>query len=91
MSSVENTRDNGKRKLYTCTFKPVVSEPKRNNEESATFKVLTVEGDCVLDFCLEQDSYNSEHSKTNEVFSVLIDGRPRWLGHKRTCAINHPF
>ena len=27
-------------------------------------------------------------SGTNEVFTVLIDGGPRWLGHKRTYAIN---
>ena len=28
-------------------------------------------------------SYDSGHNKTNEVFSVLIDGGPGWLGHKR--------
>ena len=32
---------------------------------------LAVEGDCVLDFCLERDSYDSGHSKTTKVFSVL--------------------
>ena len=45
-------------------------------EESATLAALMVEGDFVLDFCLERDSYDSGHSKTNEVFSVLIDGVP---------------
>ena len=56
-----------------------------------TLSVLTVEGECVLDFCLEQDSYDSGHRKTNEVFSVLIDGRPAWLSHKQIYAINDPF
>ena len=28
---------------------------------------------------------------SNEVFSVLINGGPRWLCHKRTYAINDPF
>ena len=28
-------------------------------EESATLVALAVEGDCVLDFCLERDSYDS--------------------------------
>ena len=49
---------------------------EENEEESATLIALTVEGDSVLDFCLERDSYDSGHSKTNEVFSVLIDGWP---------------
>ena len=31
-----------------------------------------MEGDCVIDFCLERDAYNSGHSKTNAGFSVLI-------------------
>ena len=31
-----------------------------------------MEGDCVLDLCIERDSYDSGHSKTNEVFSVLL-------------------
>ena len=57
---------------------------KENKEESATLAALTVEGDHVLDFCLERDSYNSGHSKTNEFFSVLIDGRPE-------CVNNVPF
>ena len=47
---------------------------EENKGESATLVALTVEGDCELDFCLERDSYNSRHSKTNEVFSVLFDG-----------------
>ena len=34
---------------------------------------------------------DSRYYKTNEVFSVLIDGGPRWLGHKHTYAINDPF
>ena len=49
---------------------------EENEEENATMVALAVDGDCVLDFCLERDSYDSGHSKTNEVFSVLIDGRP---------------
>ena len=48
-------------------------QAEENEEESATYVAFKVEGDCVLDFCLEQDSYNSGHSKTKEVFSVLID------------------
>ena len=32
--------------------------PEENEEESTTLAALTVEGDCVLDFCLEQNSYN---------------------------------
>ena len=53
--------------------------PEQSDEESATLAALTVEGDCVYDFCLERESYNSGHSKTNEVFSVLIDGGLGWL------------
>ena len=64
---------------------------KKNEEESLTLTVLTMEGDCILDFCLEQDPYDSGYSKTNEVFSVRIDGGPGWLGHKQTYAINDPF
>ena len=30
---------------------------------------------------LDQDSYDSGHCKTNEHFSVLIDGGAGWLGH----------
>ena len=59
---------------------------EQNEEESATLVALAVEGDCVLDFYLERDSYDSGQSKTNEVFSVLIDGRPG-----QTYAINNPF
>ena len=33
--------------------------PKKNEEESATLPALMVEGDCVLDFCLERESYDS--------------------------------
>ena len=65
--------------------------PEKNEEESATLPTLTVEGDCVLDFCLERDSYDSGYCKTNEVFSVPINGEPGWLSHKRTYAINDPF
>ena len=32
--------------------------------------------------CLERDFYDSGHSRTKKGFSVLIDGGPRWLGHK---------
>ena len=46
---------------------------EENEEESATLVALAVEGNCLLDFSLKRNSYNSEHSKTNEVFSVLID------------------
>ena len=36
---------------------------------------MMVEGDRVVafDFCLERDSYDYGHSKTNEVISVLIE------------------
>ena len=44
---------------------------EENEEEIVTLVALAVEGDCVLDFCLERDSYDSRHSKTNDVFSVL--------------------
>ena len=52
-----------------------------------------VEDDCVLHFCLERDSYDSGYCKTNEVFSVLIDGEPGWPGPvtNETYAINDPF
>ena len=48
--------------------------PEKNEEESAILPALMVERDCVLDFCLERDSYDSGYCKTNDVFSVLIDG-----------------
>ena len=38
--------------------------PEEDEEESATLAALTVEDDCVLDFCLEQDSYDSRYCKT---------------------------
>ena len=47
---------------------------EENEEGSMTLVDLAGEGHCVLDFCLERDSYDSGYSKTNEVFSVLIDG-----------------
>ena len=65
--------------------------PEKNEEESATSPALAVEDDCVLDFCLERDSNDSGYCKTNEVFSVLINGEPGWLSHKRTYAINDSF
>ena len=43
-------------------------QPERNKEESATLADLTVDDDCVLDFHLGQDSYDSGYSKTNEVY-----------------------
>ena len=49
---------------------------EKNEEESATLPALTVVGDCVLDFFLERDSYDSGYCKTNEVFSVPINGEP---------------
>ena len=62
--------------------------PEQMEEESVTLAALTLECDCVLDFCLEQDFYDSGYCKTNEVLSVLIDGVSGWLGHKR---IDAPF
>ena len=53
-----------------------------------TLAALTLECDCVLDFCLEQDFYDSGYCKTNAVLSVLIDGVSGWPGHKR---IDSPF
>ena len=70
---------------------PCSKRTEENKEESSTLVALMAEGDCVLDFCFEQDTYDSKYSKTNEVFSVLIDGAPGWLGHKQTSAINDPF
>ena len=55
--------------------------PKENKEDSVTLTALTVEGDCILDFCLKWDFYDSGYCETNEVFSVLIVGGPRWLCH----------
>ena len=52
-------------------------QAEENEEENSTLVALVVEGDCVLDFCLERDSYDSGHSKTNKVFSVLIDLRKK--------------
>ena len=66
-------------------------QPENNEEESATLPALTVEGDCVLDFCLEQHSYDSGYCKTNGFFSVLINVGPGWLCHERTYAINNSF
>ena len=43
---------------------------KRVEEEIATLAALSMEGDCVLDFCLERDSYDSIYTLTR--FSVLI-------------------
>ena len=51
-------------------------QSEKNEEESATLPALTVQGDCVLDFCLERDSYDSGYCKTNEVFSVPIMASP---------------
>ena len=50
------------------------NQTEENEEESAVLVALAMEGDCGLDFCLKRVSYDSGHSKTNEVFSVLIDG-----------------
>ena len=75
---LENTQVKGKIEIYTCAW-----WPEKNEEESATLPALTVEGDCVLHFCLERDSYDSGYCKTNEFFSVLINGEPGWLCHKR--------
>ena len=47
-----------------------------------------VEGNCVLDFCLDVDSYDSGYSKTNEVLSVPIDGGHGCLDHKRPFPAN---
>ena len=44
--------------------------PEKNEEESATLPALTVDSDCVPDFYLERDSYDSGYCKTT-VF-VLI-------------------
>ena len=66
-------------------------QPEVNEKESETLPALTVQGDYVLDFCLERDSYDSRYCKTSEFSSVLIDGRRRWFGQKQTYAINNPF
>ena len=49
---LENTLGKGKIEIYMCAWWPVVRDLK-NEEERATLPALTVEGDCVLDFCLE--------------------------------------
>ena len=53
---------------------PSSKRPEENEEESATLAALTVNGDCVLDFYLKRDSYDSGYCKINDIFSVLIDG-----------------
>ena len=91
---LENTWGKGKMEIYTCTCMTSSSKrPESIEEESATLPALTVEGDCVLDFCLEPDSCYSGYCMTNTFFSVLINnGGPGWLCHKRTYAINkRPF
>ena len=65
---LENTRDKSKIECMSARSKTA----KKNEEESLTLTVLTMEGDCILDFCLEQDSYDSGYSKTNEVFSFAV-------------------
>ena len=57
---------------YSCyvRFREHTRGPGKNEEESATLLALTVNSDCVLDFCLERDSYDSGYCKTT-VF-VLI-------------------
>ena len=60
----ENTWGKGKIEIYTCAWRPVVTNTKKKNEEeSATLPALTVEGDSVLDFCLERDSYDSDTAR----------------------------
>ena len=81
---LENTQGKGKIKIYMCAWRPIVSDPKRRGRKNATLPSIMVKGDCVLDFCLEWDLYDSGYCKTIEVFSVLINGGPGWLCHKRT-------
>ena len=59
---------------FTCAHVSPYKRAEENEEGSATLVALAGEGDCVLDFCLERDSYDSGRSNTNKVFSVLIDG-----------------
>ena len=37
----------------------MVASSKRSEENEEESAILAVEGDCVHDFCLEQDSYDS--------------------------------
>ena len=46
---------------------------KSNEEESSTLTASTVDGDYVLDSCLERDFYDHGCSKVNEVFLRVID------------------
>ena len=62
----------------------------KNEEESASLPASMVEGDRVLDLCLEWDSYDSGYCKANEVLPVLINGGLGWLCHKLTNTINDP-
>ena len=47
---------------------------KSNEEDRSTLTASTVDGDYVLDFCLERDFDDRGCSKINEVFLVAIDG-----------------
>ena len=67
------------------------TQPEKKEEESATLPALTVEGNCVLDFCLEWDSYDSGYCKTNEFFSVLINGGPEMALSQTNLRNKRPF
>ena len=88
-SSLENTRDKGKVMLYTCACQPVVSDPKRSCDFGSFDSGGRICSLLLLGARLLR--YHSRSSKTNGVFSVIIDGGPGWLGHKRTYAINDFF
>ena len=42
------------------------SKQSEKNEEERQSATLPAEGDCVLDFCLERDSYDGGYYKTND-------------------------
>ena len=56
---------------------------KSNEEESSCLTALTEDGDYVLDSCSERDFDNHGCSKTNKLFSVVIDV---WAGRSEFIA-----
>ena len=51
---LENTQDKSKIELCKCACQPLVSKPQRTMKKVRLWYIaLAVEGDFVLDFCLE--------------------------------------
>ena len=73
MCRLENSQSKCNGEFYSCICQSVISDWNRMRK-SVTLIALTMDGDCVLDFCLQRDSYDSSYSITNKTFSALIDG-----------------